>query len=166
MPSTRPLRLLALATLLLTSASASADVNLPNGKKVDQVDFERHVMGLFGRMGCNGGSCHGSFQGKGGFRLSLFGYEPERDYFNVTRDGLGRRVSVSDPDSSLLLLKASGQVEHAGGVRFSKDSWQYRIFKEWMLDGARWDKGAGEVKKIRVVPPEHAFTKPGERVQT
>src|SRR5262249_49495467 len=50
-----------------------AGVNLPNNGKVDQVDFERHVMGLFGRAGCNSGSCHGSFQGRGGFRLSLFG---------------------------------------------------------------------------------------------
>src|SRR5213595_3936185 len=123
------------STLLFLAMAlpAPAAVPLPQGSSVQTVDFERHVMGLFGRMGCNGGSCHGSFQGKGGFRLSLFGYEPERDYFNVTRDGLGRRVSVSDPDSSLLLLKASGQVEHAGGVRFSKDSWQYRIFKHWML---------------------------------
>src|SRR5262245_46223664 len=151
--------------LALAAPVARASVTLPGSKVVDKVDFERHVMGLFGRMGCNGGSCHGSFQGKGGFRLSLFGFEPERDYFNVTRDGLGRRVSVSDPDSSLLLLKATGQVEHAGGVRFSKDSWQYRIFKEWMAGGARWDKGAGDVKKITISPPEHAFTKPGESVQ-
>src|SRR5438309_8263052 len=114
--------------VLLAPSPGRAAVPLPDGRTLETVDFERHVMGLFGRMGCNGGSCHGSFQGKGGFRLSLFGYEPERDYFNVTRDGLGRRISVSDPDNSLLLLKASGQVEHAGGVRFSKDSWQYRIF--------------------------------------
>src|SRR5687768_5986 len=108
MASTRRLWLLAFAPLLFTSAAVSADVNLPNGKKVDQVDFERHVMGLFGRMGCNSGSCHGSFQGKGGFRLSLFGYEPEKDYLSITRDGLGRRVNPVEPDKSLLLLKATG----------------------------------------------------------
>src|SRR5438309_4140089 len=128
MLAVRRAAVLAFVVGLLHAPPASASVPLPGNKVVDKVDFERHVMGLFGRMGCNGGSCHGSFQGKGGFRLSLFGYEPERDYFNVTRDGLGRRISVSDPDNSLLLLKASGQVEHAGGVRFSKDSWQYRIF--------------------------------------
>ena len=43
------------------------------------------------RMGCNMGSCHGSFQGKGGFRLSLFGFDPEKDYPSVTREGLARR---------------------------------------------------------------------------
>ncbi len=36
-------------------------------------DFQRHVVPLMGRVGCNGRACHGSFQGQGGFRLSLFG---------------------------------------------------------------------------------------------
>jgi len=31
-----------------------------------EVDFDRHVASLFGKLGCNAGSCHGSFQGRGG----------------------------------------------------------------------------------------------------
>ncbi|MCI0463461.1 MAG: PSD1 and planctomycete cytochrome C domain-containing protein [Gemmataceae bacterium] len=151
------------ALILFAPASAhGAAVNLPNGGKLDQVDFERHVMGLFGRMGCNMGSCHGSFQGKGGFRLSLFGYEPGKDYQAITREFLARRVSPVDPDNSLLLLKATGQVEHGGGVRFGKDSWQYRVFREWIVSGARWQDGSGAVKSIQIDPPECAFTKAGE----
>src|SRR6187431_1708766 len=42
--------------------------------------FQRHVSPLFGRLGCNGRSCHGSFQGRGDFRLSLFGYDFEADH--------------------------------------------------------------------------------------
>src|SRR6188508_2436551 len=38
-------------------------------------DFQRHVSPVLGRLGCNGRACHGSFQGQGGFRLSLFGYD-------------------------------------------------------------------------------------------
>src|SRR3954463_16040212 len=106
--------LAALLVCLAAPAAALAD---------EPVDFERHVMGVFGRMGCNSGSCHGSFQGKGGFRLSLFGYDPEKDYYAVTRDLDGRRVTPADPDASLLLLKATGQVEHGGLKRFGKDSW-------------------------------------------
>src|SRR5206468_9736655 len=105
-------------------ASAGAAVPLPGGASLEKVDFERHIMGLFGRMGCNAGSCHGSFQGKGGFRLSLFGYEPQKDYATITRDVLGRRINPVDPDASLLLLKATGQVAHGGGRRFAPDSWQ------------------------------------------
>ena len=104
---------LAVGLSLFTASGASAAIPLPDKGSVEKVDFERHVMGLFGRMGCNAGSCHGSFQGKGGFRLSLFGYEPERDYLAITRDVLGRRINTDDPDRSLLLLKATGQMATA-----------------------------------------------------
>src|SRR5262245_20623234 len=147
--------------LLLTAAPGRAAVPLPDKTVVEKVDFERHVMGLFGRMGCNSGSCHGSFQGKGGFRLSLFGYDPEKDYLAVTRDLDGRRVNLTDPDESLLLLKATGAVRHGGGRRFGKDSWQYQLFRTWIAGGGKWEKGSGEVKGVRISPPELAFTKAG-----
>src|SRR6266851_4596149 len=86
----------------LTLATARAGERPARSSDAPQVDFERHLMGLFGRLGCNSGSCHGSFQGRGGFRLSLFGYDPEKDYFALTREGLGRRVNPVDPDDSLL----------------------------------------------------------------
>jgi hypothetical protein len=131
--------LLVLAVLagLLVAIPARAEVTLPGDLKLEKIDFERHVMGLFGRMGCNMGSCHGSFQGKGGFRMSLFGYDPDMDYQAVTREVMGRRINSSDPDGSLLLLKATGQVEHGGGMRFSKGSWQYQVLREWIASGAQ-----------------------------
>ena len=42
--------------------------------------FRRHVVPLLGKLGCNGRACHGSFQGRGGFRLSLFGYDFKMDH--------------------------------------------------------------------------------------
>src|SRR5258708_3058089 len=155
-------------TLLLASASPAAPA--PTEARtapvnVEKVDFERHLMGLFGRMGCNAGSCHGSFQGKGGFRVSLFGYDPEKDYFAVTREALGRRIDSTEPDRSLLLLKATGQVEHGGGVRFGKGSWQYQLFRQWIMLGSPWTKGSGEVRGIAMTPPEYAFKRAGETGQ-
>ena len=100
----------------------AAEVQPPGGQVLARVDFERHVMGVLGRTGCNSGSCHGSFQGKGGFRLSLFGYDPEKDYLALTREGEGRRIHRVDPDRSLHLHKATGQVPHGGLVRFGRDS--------------------------------------------
>src|SRR5262249_28291048 len=94
--------LLALA-FLASDAPARAAVNLPQGGTVEKVDFERHVMGLLGRMGCASGSCHGSFQGKGGLQLSLFGYDPEKDHQALVRDASGRRIDRADPDRSLVL---------------------------------------------------------------
>lgn len=152
---------LALTTMLLSGSATSAAVELPGKEKLEKIDFERHIMGLFGRLGCNSGSCHGSFQGKGGFRLSLFGYDPEKDYAALTREALGRRINTVDPERSLLLLKATGQAEHGGGKRFNVDSWQYQVFKQWIEGGTPWTKGSGTVSAIILDPPEYAFAKSG-----
>ncbi|MFO0928123.1 MAG: hypothetical protein U0736_13980 [Gemmataceae bacterium] len=113
---------LGLAVLGIVSPVRAA-VPLPGGGVVEQVDFERHVMGLLGRAGCASGSCHGSFQGKGGLQLSLFGYDPAKDHQALVRDASGRRLDLANPDRSLLLLKATGQVPHGGFTRFGKESW-------------------------------------------
>jgi hypothetical protein len=156
---------LALCALASALPSARAGVTLPGGETVERVDFERHVMGVFGRMGCNSGSCHGSFQGKGGFRLSLFGYDPEMDYLALSRDAEGRRLNTADPDNSLLLLKATGRVPHEGQTRFGRDSWAYQLLRTWIVQGARWSKGSGEVRRIVITPAEFAFAKPQETGQ-
>jgi hypothetical protein len=154
---------LVLAALVAPAPPLAAAVALPGGRSIEKVDFERHVMGLFGRMGCNSGSCHGSFQGKGGLQLSLFGYDPAKDYASVVRASSGRRVNLTDPDRSLLLLKATGQAPHGGLTRFGKASWPYRVLRAWVADGARWSPGSGTVRALRVSPPEYAFAKAGQQ---
>lgn len=42
--------------------------------------FQKHVLPLLSKVGCSGRACHGSFQGQGGFRLSLFGYDFKQDH--------------------------------------------------------------------------------------
>ncbi|MFO0809121.1 MAG: DUF1549 and DUF1553 domain-containing protein [Gemmataceae bacterium] len=134
-----------------------ADINVPGREPVGTVDFERHVMPLFSKAGCNGGSCHGSFQGKNGFRLSLFGFDPDKDFAWLTRDHLGRRVNPVSPDDSVLLSKASGRIPHDGGVRLTKGSWQYAILREWIAAGATWSKGRGVVRDLVLDSPEYVF---------
>ena len=157
--------LLSLSALLFASAFADAAVALPTGGTVKQVDFERHLMGLFSKAGCNNGSCHGSFQGKNGFRLSLFGLDPDKDFAAVTRDLQGRRADPVHPDSSLLLLKATGAMKHDGGAKFSKDSWQYNLMRQWIADGMPRRKGAGEIKGIEVFPKDMLSLKAGQKAQ-
>jgi hypothetical protein len=137
----------------------------PIRSDANAVDFERHIVGLFGRMGCNSGSCHGSFQGRGGFRLSLFGYDADMDYRAVTHDVLGRRINRVEPDRSLILLKPTGQIEHGGGKRFSRESWQYQLLREWVRRGARWTKGSGEIAAILVSPGEQRLDRSGDSIQ-
>src|SRR5438477_5884891 len=146
-------------------AAASAGVDLPGGGRVEKVDFERHVMGLLSKAGCNAGSCHGSFQGKNGFRLSLFGYEPAFDHAALTRDNLGRRVNLVKPDESLLLLKATGATAHDGGMRFGKGSWVYAVFREWIRGGARWTPGSGTITKLTLTPTDFAIAADSKPLQ-
>ncbi|MGE3799182.1 MAG: Ig domain-containing protein, partial [Thermomicrobiales bacterium] len=156
-----------LACLLLSPISSlrAAPVSLPGGRKIEKVDFERHIAGLLGRAGCSAGACHGSFQGKGGFYLSLFGYSAEKDYQAIARDNLGRRINLVDPDQSLLLLKATGAVQHGGGRRFDRNSPAYRLIREWIANGARYEPGSGTVKRVEVTPKEQMFEKPGQKAR-
>ena len=101
-------------------------------------DFVRHVVPLFSKLGCNNRACHGSFQGQNGFRLSLFGFEPLEDHRELFEiDGDDIRIDVKDPEASLILFKPTHEDEHEGGERMKVGSWQYRMLREWITEGAR-----------------------------
>ena len=102
-----------------------------NGKNVS---FVKDVVPVLNKGGCSLGGCHASQFGKGGFKLSLFGYAPEQDYPAIARDNRQRRVSILQPEQSLILQKASMGMAHGGGRRFAKDSYEYRILKEWIAE--------------------------------
>ena len=103
------------------------------------VSFRMDVMPVFLKAGCNAGGCHGASRGKDGFRLSLFGFDPEDDYFRLTRENLGRRVNLALPHESLVLEKAAGRVTHTGGKLFDEDSELYGRLLRWIQEGARND---------------------------
>jgi hypothetical protein len=98
-------------------------------------DFQKHVSPLLGRLGCNGRACHGSFQGQGGFMLSLFGYDFDVDHKALLEPGEDR-VNVNKPDESLILLKPTSDELHEGGKRFEKGGWEYQVLKRWIERGA------------------------------
>src|SRR5438067_193989 len=85
----------------------------------EPLSFARDVVPAMTRSGCNSGSCHGSFQGRGGFRLSLLGFDPSADFDALTREARGRRVFPAVPEQSLVLLKPLGAVAHGGGKRLT-----------------------------------------------
>src|SRR5207247_8950298 len=90
------------------------------------ISFKLDVMPVFMKAGCNVGGCHGSSRGKDGFRLSLFGYDPDGDYHRLTRESIGRRVNLAIPEESLVIEKALGRVPHTGGERFKPESDLYK----------------------------------------
>jgi hypothetical protein len=129
-------------------------------------DFQRHVAPLLSRLGCNGRACHGSFQGQGGFRLSLFGYDFTADHGALTRQtgDEGRvRVDRSSPDESLLIAKPTLAVDHEGGERFDADGWEHRLLRRWIESGAPPARRVARLERLEVQPAEIVFALPGER---
>jgi hypothetical protein len=121
------------------------------------VSFRNEVMAVLARAGCNQGTCHGNLHGKGGFKLSLRGQDPDRDFAVLTRDMLGRRIDVNDPELSLILLKPTARVPHEGGLRFAVGSPEYRLLHRWIAEGARDDVGRMPVLTRLEVTPDEAF---------
>jgi hypothetical protein len=100
------------------------------------ISFKLDVMPVFTKAGCNQGSCHGTSRGKDGFHLSLFGFDPDGDYYRLTREEIGRRVNLALPEESLIVRKGLGAVQHTGGVRFGTNSGLYQTLVTWLADGA------------------------------
>lgn len=126
----------------------------------EATSFRHDVLPVLSKMGCNSGACHGALAGKGGFRLSLHGYDPKSDHFNITREARGRRLELSDPGRSLLMTKPTGLVPHKGGVRFAEDSESYRILQNWIADGAKAPlEDDAEVVSVEVQPNSSTINK-------
>ncbi len=116
--------------------SDSLDERFADTNSSEIPDFQRHVIPLMGRLGCNGRACHGSFQGRGGFQLSLFGYDFDADHQAMLDESAGR-VDVDDVDESLILVKPLDADAHEGGKRFDQGSWQHHVLRRWIQAGAR-----------------------------
>jgi hypothetical protein len=101
----------------------------------DAIRFDRDVMAVLSKAGCNAGSCHAKAEGQNGFKLSVFAYDPKSDYEQIVRASRGRRVFPAAPEESLLLKKPTMAVNHGGGRRLETSSEQYRDLLEWIKQG-------------------------------
>ncbi|HUG18431.1 MAG TPA: DUF1549 domain-containing protein [Planctomycetaceae bacterium] len=155
------------ATLRLTLAGKSAEVPVV----VSQLDqatrqsFVRDVNPVLSRLGCNQGTCHGSANGKAGFKLSLRGYDSIFDVRAFTDDHGARRTNVASPDDSLMLLKGTGTVPHTGGQLMQPGEPYYEIIRDWIAQGGILDLTVPRVKSIEVFPKNPIIQKLGDRQQ-
>ncbi|HEX3657819.1 MAG TPA: DUF1549 and DUF1553 domain-containing protein [Pirellulales bacterium] len=101
------------------------------------VSFTEQVVPILSKAGCNAAACHASQHGKGGFKLSVFGYAPDEDYAAIVRDRQGRRVNQLDPEQSLILLKPTLTIPHGGNRRIAYGSVDYDILRNWLASGAQ-----------------------------
>lgn len=114
-------------------------VVVSNSAVQPSVSFKLDVMPVFTRAGCNAGACHGTSRGKDGFHLSLYGFDPDGDYYRLTREQIGRRVDLGIPQESLIVQKGLGAVQHTGGVRFGTNSDLCQTLMAWLSAGAPQD---------------------------
>lgn len=145
--------------------SAVVPVVVTGFDQVRPVDFANEIEPLLSRFGCNSGGCHGKARGQNGFKLSLFGFDAEFDYQSLVSEGRGRRVMVSAPERSLLLLKGAGAVPHGGGRRLEPGSEPYRLIQSWIQSGAPASApNAPRVVKLAMFPAERVMN-PNEQQQ-
>jgi hypothetical protein len=138
----------------LAGQSVSVPVRVSNQKDKYEVSFVRDVMPAMSKLGCNAGTCHGSAEGKNGFKLSLRGYDPLYDYRSLTDDLEGRRFNRSAPERSLMLLKPSGGVPHVGGALMLPGEPAYEMLRTWIAEGVKFDSDSTRVTKIEILPKD------------
>ena len=140
-------------------------VKVEAAKEDPAISFANDVMPVFMRNTCNSGGCHGAARGKDGFRLSLFGYNPAGDYFNLTRELPGRRINLATPEASMLLTKCSGEAPHSGGKLFTKDSESYQLILRWLEAGVPQDDMSKlpKVTGIEVLPKQLLLEAPDQK---
>ncbi len=127
--------------------------------------YQKHVLPLLSKVGCSGRACHGSFQGQGGFRLSLFGYDFRQDH-EALLGGDEPRIDLKEPAQSLILRKPTMQEDHGGKKLFEIGSWQYNLLSRWIETGAIDDSpGNPEISHLEIQPNELIFKRAGEAVQ-
>jgi hypothetical protein len=122
-------------------------------------------MPVLTKAGCNVGVCHAKAGGgQKGFQLSLLGFEPQEDFDALVREGRNRRLFFGDPDRSLVLLKATGQVPHGGGVRLGTSSESYAVLRDWIQQGAAFDQAtAPKLTSFEVEPSRGTIPRKAEQ---
>jgi hypothetical protein len=128
-------------TVTFGGQSVEVPVTVQNSQVDPPISFRQDVMPVWMKTSCNNGSCHGAARGKDGFRLSLFGFDPEGDHYRLTHEIPGRRINLALPAESLLMEKCAGTVPHTGGKRFDVGSEHYNTVLRWLEAGAPNDPG-------------------------
>lgn len=137
--------------------SAQVQVTVSGMSEPAPIDFRTEVIAALSRAGCNQGACHGSPQGKDGFRLSLRGYDPDLDFLTLRREDGARRVNTLQPDSSLILLKGLGRVPHQGGRRFAPDDAVHQTLRRWIAEGGAAMSEPRELESFETLPSSRAL---------
>lgn len=137
---------------------ARVPVRVKGVADVPPVHFVNDIVPILSKLGCNSGGCHGKASGQNGFKLSVFGFDPEADHSAILKEGRGRRVQPSNPERSLILLKPTAQVPHGGGRRMTVDSPDHQLMLQWVRQGMPLGSDdAPRVVALRASPVERVM---------
>lgn len=140
-------------TITFQGATVTVPVAIGGSTEQRPPSFREEIIPLFTKFGCNQGACHGKQSGQNGFRLSLRGYAPEQDHEWNTREFLGRRISRTVPEDSLLLKKPLGKTPHAGGRLFAENSRAHQLLRSWIeADLPGLQKDEAQPTKLEILP--------------
>lgn len=143
----------AVVTVTVDGLAKPVEVVVTNVAAQPVVDFNDDVRPVITKAGCNAGACHASQHGKGGFVLSVFGFDPDADHRMIIRDSMQRRVNLIEPQQSLVLRKATMEVQHGGGRRLDRNSVDYQILSSWIASGTPGPKAdSPKITRIVVTP--------------
>ncbi len=130
-------------------------VTVADAGQKPSLDFENDIIPILTDGGCNSGPCHGKARGQGGFKLSLFGFDPDFDFGALSRESRGRRIFQTSPERSLLLLKPIGKAPHGGGLRMREGDAAYRTLLRWIQDGMpRHAENAPQLVNVTIEPSD------------
>lgn len=135
--------------------------------KPQPVSFRQEFIASLNVAGCNMGACHGLPSGRGGFKLSLRGFDPAADYLELTREVFGRRTNPLDPEASLIIQKGTNRVPHEGGPRLlSPNAIPAQMIRAWLAAGLRDDRdNLPALQKVTVLPGPRVLQAPAHRQQ-
>ncbi|MCC6585844.1 MAG: DUF1553 domain-containing protein [Bryobacterales bacterium] len=165
-----------IVTATLGARTAQSILRVEGVRANRDFDFQLDIGGILTRKGCNGASCHGGVKGRGGLKFSSGALHPKDDYEWIVKGGAYQvlsaevkgprqpRINLKEPESSLILQKATGMVAHGGGRRFTKESPEYQAILKWVQNGAPFGKGGdrdNRVVRLEVFPPIVTLEKGG-----
>lgn len=155
-----------LICLAAFSAEASLDPKgSADGSENRRISFVLDVQPILTKAGCNQGSCHGAALGKGGFRLSLRGFDDQADYQEAVWGGEGRRTLPGRPEQSLLFTKPTLRQAHQGGRRIEAESWAGRTLAQWIEQGAEGPRNEDVLPVALDIQPNHVIAQPGQKLE-
>ena len=133
-------------------------------KSSNRVDFENDLIPIFTKFGCNAGACHGSAVGRGEFKLSLFGGNPQSDYEAMVRQLAGRRINLMHPEQSLVILKPTAQTSHGGGQVLHENGEAAQLLHRWIQQGARYET-LRQLERVEISPQKQVIANPANPIQ-